>query len=821
MPLVTGEAKTLFNGVSRQPQHLRMPGQVQDAVNAVFSVETGGFEKRGGGKDLMVMPNPVPGGNVAAHFINRDPTERYSITHHNAGLIIHSLIDGSRKTINYTGNSLAYVTNGNPEVDFVFNTVADYTLILNKNVVVAADPSNTTPVGVHGAVLTVLQSQGNVTITINGSVALNNFAFTSTDLPGVTASKIGTNLQAALPGWSIYAVDNYVFISAPANAAFTIDKADSGGYVQLCSNILGDATKLPAKAINGMIVEIATGAGDTGVTTATGYYLQFNSFSSTDNSGVWQECAKPGISLGLDATTLPHALVRNSDGTFTVQQLTWKPRAVGDLTTCPDPAFVGATLSECAFYRNRLILCAAETTYLSAEGDYFNYYPSHTTQVIDSDAFALTASSNEVSVIKYALPFRKTLFLSSDRAQYECATPDVVTPTKLSIDLATTYELQPRARPCALGDSLFMASTIGPFTVILEYIYDYLYETNTATDIAKHVHGYIPTPVIYMDGDAVTGTLVMMCDNKPRNSLYIYNYFWQGQQKEQASFHRWQLNCDRIAGFKIIDGTLYVVCTKYGETELHLLAVDIGRSIPSGYPFRMCMDYWTAIQGTYNAVTDSTHWTLPFNNTASVVPGSVLERETSIPVVGASGIPFYNEGVYRSSPILRESQDCGLACVPSTSFGAVGIPALYTKANDPYSVYASGDWSAFPCAIGELYNTQVQLSRTWLRDQTGAAVLEGRTQLREFRFAYVDSGYFVVTIQPEGRPARSVHYDSRYVGRPDATVGTVPIRTGLFTVRPMSRGDTTDIVVSNYTQIPFSIVSTSWVGTYSTIYKGG
>ncbi len=41
--LVEGQIPQIFNGVSRQPNSVRFPGQVQEAENVIFSVESGGF----------------------------------------------------------------------------------------------------------------------------------------------------------------------------------------------------------------------------------------------------------------------------------------------------------------------------------------------------------------------------------------------------------------------------------------------------------------------------------------------------------------------------------------------------------------------------------------------------------------------------------------------------------------------------------------------------------------------------------------------------------------------------------------------------------
>ena len=51
---------------------------------------------------------------------------------------------------------------------------------------------------------------------------------------------------------------------------------------------------------------------------------------------------------------MPHALVREADGTFTLKRLEWDNRESGDDDSNPYPTFIDNTISDIFFYRNRL-----------------------------------------------------------------------------------------------------------------------------------------------------------------------------------------------------------------------------------------------------------------------------------------------------------------------------------------------------------------------------------------------------------------------------------------------------------------------------------
>ena len=54
------------------------------------------------------------------------------------------------------------------------------------------------------------------------------------------------------------------------------------------------------------------------------YYVAFQ------GNGVWNETIAPATSVGLNNSTMPHALINNNDGTFTFKQLDFDDRTCGD-----------------------------------------------------------------------------------------------------------------------------------------------------------------------------------------------------------------------------------------------------------------------------------------------------------------------------------------------------------------------------------------------------------------------------------------------------------------------------------------------------------
>lgn len=126
----------LFQGVSRQPDTIRLPGQVEEATNADLSVVTAGFSKRNGSIHISSLDNLTGGDPFSVHFYERDASEKYAVVIEDDDLHVYDLSDGSEATIAFPDGK-TYLNSTDPENDFSFVTIADTTMILNKTVTIA------------------------------------------------------------------------------------------------------------------------------------------------------------------------------------------------------------------------------------------------------------------------------------------------------------------------------------------------------------------------------------------------------------------------------------------------------------------------------------------------------------------------------------------------------------------------------------------------------------------------------------------------------------------------------------------------------------
>ncbi|KAK0340048.1 hypothetical protein LTR94_032096, partial [Friedmanniomyces endolithicus] len=153
----------------------------------------------------------------------------------------------------------------------------------------------------------------------------------------------------------------------------------------------------------------------------------------------------------IDSLSMPHALVRQLDGSFVFAPFSWAPRRMGDEDTNPNPAFIGRTINSVIFYQNRLGFLTDDATVMSAAGEF-------------------AATTTEVAILKHALPFNDGVLLFSDQVQFSLSNgEDGLNATSVAIRPVTFYNVASRAAPVAIGSEAYFASEQAGWATIREY----------------------------------------------------------------------------------------------------------------------------------------------------------------------------------------------------------------------------------------------------------------------------------------------------------------------------------------------------------------
>ena len=303
----------------------------------------------------------------------------------------------------------------------------------------------------------------------------------------------------------------------------------------------------------------------------------------------WEQVAAPKQDGALpDKTKMPIKVLRTGytgDGvtpaTFTIDQITWTPRKSGTSVTNPAPAIfdkdsnsVNLKGADLSFLHNRLWLAAGERVAASQAGDFFNFYVDNHRNLIDSDPIDrnVGSTSEEVHFVDFMVPFRRSMVIfSKSGKQFEMSTPDVISPTSLQIEPATSYKTL-AVRPKDSGLFLYFLSEEKDSASLREYLFEERRAQNDASNLNAHTRGLLPNTmrsICTFPNHSMVAVIPKDC-----NEIFMYSSFWQGTEKVQSSWDRWVFD----AGYDILDiaavrSDLYMLVETAGNVSIELIPV--------------------------------------------------------------------------------------------------------------------------------------------------------------------------------------------------------------------------------------------------------
>ena len=798
--LISASVPNLFNGVSQQPYVQRLTSQGEIQINGYSSLVEG-LRKRPPSYHVAKLSS-TPLSNVYEHTINRSSTERYTVVFNGSTLLVYDL-QGNAKTVTFPNGS-AYITDASPSTAFAAVTVADYTFITNKNTTVAMDSSQVTASRNPEALIWIRASNYSCLYTIycqgfqcwkgtkDSSTAANQQDISTLNIAKdlytmlTTGSTAGTSnpglcgLAGSIPtGITFTLVGSTIYAKSNSSTDFSLSSVDgqSDTAISICKGKVSSFSNLPAKAVDGFTVAIS-GANNDG--TNADYYVKYAADSNAPYGGVWKECAKPGEVVGLLASTMPHILVRNADGTFTFKEAAWSQRLVGTFgsVASPNPSFVGRTVNDVFFYQSRLGFLSGENVIMGNTSDTFNFFRQSAIQLLDTDTIDYASTSTSVSTLKSAVPFQGTLLLFSDQNQFQLTYTNILSPKTVQITPATNFVCSLQAKPVGVGPNVYFAIPKGSYTGLREYYLDGSARVTDANDVTAHVPKYMPGTPVKITAASNEECLVMLTSGAT-SSLYVYRYFWQQNQKMLSSWSVWNFpSTDTVLSANFVVNTLYLVISRSDGLYLEALAVQPGLTDPNA-AYECCLDrrVWNYNCGVSYDGTKTTV-TLPY----------AVPDWTQMQCVAWYGDATYKQG----------------KCVTITSVNTTTFTV-------------PGNLTSF--IVGRSYTFQYRLSTFTTREPvpmtyTTQAVTEGRLQIRNVLINYANSGYFRVVVTPFDRSPSTYSLTGQQLGVSSTIIGSEGLKTGVFKFPVQCQNIYASIDIINDSHLPCFIQSAGWEGFF-------
>jgi hypothetical protein len=555
--------------------------------------------------------------------------------------------------------------------------------------------------------------------------------------------------------FKIITIADYSFI---VNVTKTVTmRADvAPGSIVASKQLFGD---LPGVADEGAVYEIAGDPAN-----------KFDNYFVKRTGGVYIETVKPGVQLGFDATTMPHALRRLADGTFEFISGTgtWADRSVGDEQSSPTPSFVGNKISDIFFHRNRLGFSSRENVIFSRAGDFYNFWRESVMDVLDSDPVDVSVAHSRVSNIEHTIAFNKSLLLFSQQTQFILTGADALTPKTVKIDQSTEFETSPIVRPVGAGPNIYFVTDKGDSSGVREYYVSEDTVTNDAADITRHVPTYIPSGVFKIIASSTEDVLFLLNDTAP-NTVFIYKYYWQGDEKKQAAWGKWTFGTtDKVLAMEMIGTVAYLMIHR--TDGFYMEKIDLQPNLVDSPGYRVHLDRKVWMTGTYNSVTGYTHWILPFSETGTI------------------------------------------ECVLGSGYGSdAGSQLAVTKVSND-EIKALGNYPGL-VYIGRKYDMMYRFSEQNIK-LNGVSVLGTKLQMRTLTVDFVSTGNFNIVIVPKGRSTYTYPYAGKVLGSGNIILGKPHIDSGRYRVPVQARPDQVTIEIQNDTPMPCALQSAEWEAFY-------
>lgn len=820
--VVSQSIPNFLNGISQQTPTQRGINQAEEQVNLQNNI-VDGLSKRPAFEyiDTIDATNVFPN-TVKFWSIQRDKDNQFVVIFYNGGVKVYDL-DGNEKPVTIASGA-SYLTSTNPKADFKLVNIADYTFVANKQTTVLAD-TNTSAAKIEEFYINVVTSNygreyavtvqhPNMSYAVKSSLQmpsgsnLNHDAVfrdtahiadilfrgtSSTYFDGssdasfkLTREDTGATLSTTQGLGTSSEVTNYFTmsqypgvirgISTDGNANYTVLTADGSGNTGMYSirDEISDFTKLPYHASTDSIIKVTGEDGDT----LSDYYVKF------ETDGLWKETIGQGVSLGLNNSTLPHALINNNDGTFTFQEIDWDDRNAGDGITNSNPSFVGNKINNLLFYKNRLGMLSRDNLILSENAGFFNFFSKTVTQVLDTDPIDIAASGSEVNTLFDSVAFNESLLLFSEKAQYKLGSVgETISPTSAVLNEVSAFEFDANVKPVSAGKYAYFAQARNNNTAIREYYADDDTLTNDGLDITVSVQNLIPSNAYQLISNTTEDTLITLASDTADTqtapyttgtnitstnggTMFIYKYFFDKGEKVQTAWSKWTFDNAKILGGMSFESFVYLLVVEGTDTKL--VKIDLRNLRDSTIGFNIYLDLRKNVTGTYDANTDLTTFTSPYGAKTGLIA-----------VDGVNGNNY---------------------AVTNTSGSTYTIEGNHTN-----------------LIIGIPYESKYTMSPQYVRENSGrglVAITSGRYQIRNISLNYETSGYFQVEVTPNGRSTSYSFMNGYIIGTATSKVGVPAISSGTIKVPVSCRNTDFTLDIKSSSHLPMYIASAEVEGYY-------
>jgi len=783
MAKVDGGIRTLVQGVSQQPPRDRLPGQCTLQVNMSSDIVNGATKRTG----LEYVGKLLDSADPAPVFSDARISGVDIVYAVNVGSINVWTLDAAAQTVNVETGADAYLTAADMSkitIDESDETSALYLSNPSRTVGMLNDiPTTTTENqglaqvlgGAYGRTyrITVRLADGTEYVgshsTPDGSAASH--------APQISSNNIASQLKSALESaggfstnFEIEIKDETLWIKwkdGVTQQSIELDVDDGDGSTKLVASTLQTTlktTNLPRYAPHGFTTKVTAASASEDDT-----YFMYSIEGETDGTGFgtvgfWLETSATGQKFKIDPATMPHKLVYDGDNTrYNFSQVEWANRTAGDDESNAPPDFVGRTIEDLSAFQGRLTILSGPTVSMSRTRKPREWFKQSATALNADDPIGMESTAEQSPVMRKAIPFNRDLVVFSDSSQYLILGRDAITPGNAALVRTTSFVADLTARPVPSGRNIFYSIDRGPFSGVREFYAEGAADVNDSRDVNDHVPRYI-TGTLNLFASADNFNVLLGRSQDDANQLYLYEYFWQNNQKRQSSWSQEEY-AHPVEHMFFINDTLYVIQRR--PDGWHLLKRPIDSVNDTGLDFHVHLDDKRVHTGV--------------DRTLSIGDAGYSEN-THIVVQGAGcpnpGLPAFVESVGSTQIVLRDSMNSG------TVF------------------------------VGRRYKARYRPTMPIVKDEQGQEIEAAQFRVKDMNFIFIDSGPMDALIESPYYDDTIIEQSNRILNDVNNQIGRPVIIDGVFTVPVIDDPAQVEVEVSSDSYLPLTLTEIEWNGSY-------
>ena len=604
MALKSGTQGSLLQGVSQQPERVRLEGQVSDQVNMLSDI-TLGLSSRPTTEELSTLT----GADASQSFQEiRFKGTTYLFGYQGSTLRAWTL-QGTPVTVNVIGaGTLAYLGD-----NLRFHVIEDQIVLLNRDKVVAIKP-NTDTQDFYTGIVAARGGQFSRTYSIEIEFGDGQIFEASYEAPDGTstgdaaltsAEAIAEALYDAFladTAYTTYAGTSGVTLTRSSDVllwrhptetmTLRIQDGEAGLVLRATTDKVDDIEDLPKYAPNGTVVRVVSSEA-----AEDDIWLRFEADNEAledgsagfGNDGVWEEWYNPYEDREFDRTTMPHVITLDDvTGEFSVDQAEWLGRQVGDETTAPFVNIVGKRIRDINGFEGRFVLLTNDYCVMSRTKEPFDLWRETATGTVDTDPIDITSTNKDSLKLDWIVPFDRDLFLFEDPGDSQfLITGGGLTPDNASMVLTTEFTVTSGGTPpVSTGRTIYFPFTKGNFSGIKDFFTSSDNDTNAANTVTQSTDKYIDGPIRHMAVSQNFNLSVFLSEGQ-RKTMYTYKFLWDGSELLQSAWSTWEFQDDILYAF-FDNAVIYIVCIDSdGEVFVHFM--DLNRP-ETEYGFHMSAD---------------------------------------------------------------------------------------------------------------------------------------------------------------------------------------------------------------------------------------